>query len=281
MINLLKIGRVFYGIAIAGTGVLTVYYHAFPYIFPTPEYIQGQYVTAAAYIWGAAFVFAGTCITLQKMAGQISLLFGGLLLLLFCFYYVPYEFLTNSNYTHLEQWENAEKELALAGGAIIIAGSFSEKTNLSILKHSGKLIWPGAIVFAIPMLSFGLLHFTEAKDASTLIPAWIPNHMFWIYFAGAALIGSAIGIILKVRTGLIAALLGIMIFSWFVCLHIPRVIVASSADLDGELTSAFLALAYSGTAFVISGNSTKSLNSVNTPLQDNDENQNHPCNSDA
>lgn len=50
-----------------------------------------------------------------------------------------------------------------------------------------------------------------------------------------------------------ATLLGTMIFIWFIILHIPYVITSSVAERGGEITSAFLALAYSGTAFVIAG----------------------------
>ncbi len=65
--------------------------------------------------------------------------------------------------------------------------------------------------------------------------------------------GSGIAIIFKVKTGLAAFLLGAMILIWFIILHIPKVIAAPAADRGGELTSAFLALAYGGIAFVVAG----------------------------
>jgi hypothetical protein len=77
--------------------------------------------------------------------------------------------------------------------------------------------------------------------------------MFWIYFTGSALIGSGIAIILKIKLRVIAALLGTMIFIWVVILHIPKVIASPVTDNEGEVTSAFLALAYCGIAFVIAG----------------------------
>jgi hypothetical protein len=43
-----------------------------------------------------------------------------------------------------------------------------------------------------------------------------------------------------------------MIFIWVIILHIPRVI-AGPMDNSGEASSAFLALAYCGIAFVIAG----------------------------
>ncbi len=92
-----------------------------------------------------------------------------------------------------------------------------------------------------------------------MVPSWIPFHLFWIYFAGIALLGSGIAIILKIKSGLVAALLGIMIFIWFIILHIPDVIDSSPIDLGDQVASAFLALAYSGIAFVFAGAARKNL----------------------
>jgi hypothetical protein len=138
---------------------------------------------------------------------------------------------------HFGQWENAAKELALSAGAFVLAGR--------------KLTRFGAIFFALTIISFGIDHFLFAKEASDYIPSWIPYHLFWMYFCGLALLGSGLAILLKIKVGLFAALLGAMIFIWFVILHVPRVIASPVADLGGEVTSAFLALAYCGTAFVI------------------------------
>jgi uncharacterized membrane protein len=81
-------------------------------------------------------------------------------------------------------------------------------------------------LFSIPIISFGILHFLYAKDVADYVPSWMPNHIFWTYLAGTALIGSGLAIILKIKPQLAATLLGIMIFIWFVILHIPRVIVS-------------------------------------------------------
>jgi uncharacterized membrane protein YphA (DoxX/SURF4 family) len=251
-INLADIGRIFYGLAITEVGAQLIYYHSFPYVLPLPEHVRLPLIQVSAYLFGGLFVLAGLCIVIKKMARQASFLLAGVLLLVFCCYYIPYEFWSHS-YRHFEEWENAEKELALAAGALVIAGCFPENAHLK------KLAPAGAILFAIPIICFGCLHFLEAEAASPLVPSWIPYHLFWMYFCGAALIGSGISIILKIRTGLFAALLGIMIFIWFVILHLPGVFVSPAVYLADEMVSAFLALAYSGTAFVIASVSKKRL----------------------
>ena len=223
-------------------------------LLPPENYVIPGFVMLT---FGTLLVLAGTCIVFQIKTSPVSFLLACVLLLIFLFFHIPYEFMVNSNYKHLVEWDNAEKELALAGGAFLIAGCFSEKNEHPFGRIWRRLMPFGAVLFAIPIISFGILHFLYTKEASTLIPSWMPGPIFWTYFAGVALIGSGIAIILKIRPGLIAALLGTMIFIWFVIIHVPRVIAAPVTDLAGEIASAFLALAYSGIAFVIAGAAKK------------------------
>ena len=60
-------------------------------------------------------------------------------------------------------------------------------------------------------------------------------------------------IILNIKRGLAAALLGAMILVWFLSLHVPRVVLSVAADRGDEITSAIIALAYGGIAWVIAG----------------------------
>ena len=252
MRNLCSIGRIFYGISVGGMGILTIYYKSFSYMLLPPQFLTPSH-SIVAYISGALLFLIGALIVLERKTRTVSLLLGSILLLIFCFLYIPYMFSVHSNYKHLTEWENAEKELALAGGAFIIAGIFSEKKENSFNPFWRKLISFGAILFSIPIVSFGILHFLLAKEVATMVPSWIPYPVFWTYFAGTALIGSGIAIILKIKSGLIAALLGTMIFIWFITIHVPGVITSSPDDMNGQVTSAFLALVYSGIAFVIAG----------------------------
>jgi hypothetical protein len=100
-------------------------------------------------------------------------------------------------------------------------------------------------------MTFGILHFFYAKDVVTMVPSWIHAPLFWAYMGGVGLLGSGLAITFRIRPRIIAVLLGTMILIWFILLHIPRVIAAPATDMDGEITSALLALAYSGIAYVI------------------------------
>jgi uncharacterized membrane protein len=254
MIKPVTAGRICYGAALTEMGLQTIYVRDFPYMLLPPNHTSATGLPALAYVFGALFAFAGACIVFGKKTRLVAFILGTLLLLVFFGYYIPYQFLAAGRYMHFGEWENAAKELALAGGAWVIAGAYPGKGEKPFAGFWGKLLPCGTVIFAITILSFGIDHYLYAKQAADYVPAWIPYHLFWLYFTGTALLASAVAIMLNVKRGLAAALLGAMILAWFVSLHIPRVIVSAPAGRGDELTSAILALAYGGIALIIAGN---------------------------
>jgi uncharacterized membrane protein YphA (DoxX/SURF4 family) len=254
MAKLSVIGRIFYGIAVIETGLQTIYFHDFPYWLIPPKHSWIPGLALLAYLSGAALLVAGVCIVLEKKAKEAGLLLGAMLLLVFCFYHVPYEFIAGSNYFSLVEWENAEKELAFACGGLVIASRYSgQQDSRPLFGVLEKLVPPGTILFALMIGCFGTIHCLYAKEASGYVPSWVPYPVFVMYLTGVALLGSTISIITKIKTDVVAFLLGAMILIWVIVLHIPRIIVSPVPYLGSEVTSAMIALAYSGIAFVIAG----------------------------
>jgi len=233
-LNLPGIGRLFYGIAITAMGLLTLCYHRLPYMMIPQNHPWLNEHMIWVYISGVLLLPAGICIILEKKLTQIAFLLGAILLAIFFFYFIPYELTASPNYKHFGDWENAAKELSLASGALVLAGPRWRALGISL--------------YALTMISYGIDHFLYAKQAVGYVPSWVPYHLFWLYFCGAALFCSGFAILLNIKRRLAATMLGIMIFIWVVILHIPY---ALSARNEGEITSAFLALGYCGIAFMI------------------------------
>ena len=176
-------------------------------------------------------------------------------MLLVCLVHLPYELISEPNKSyHLGLWESTLKELALAGGAFVVAGSYDEnqpKQKSFLNKTLEKLVPYGRLFFSITIVSFGIAHFMYEKYIELMVPSWIPDHTFWAYFSGTALIGAGVCIILDIRKQKIAALLGTMLFLWFWVVHIPGAMANPGVDRGNLVSSAFDALAFSGTAFLI------------------------------
>ena len=261
MERLIKAGRLFYGIAMAAIGIHQLFYSRFCLMLfpPWPAQIPGTAIFA--WIGSLVLIGASVAIILEKNTRTVSLFLGSALLVLFCFSYVPYEIFIDPYSKHLGTWVNPLKELAFSGGAFAVAGSYPQglKKTQSFVRSLEIFIPFDRIFFSITMISFGIGHFLYAQYVQKLVPDWISGHYFWTYFAGAALIASGVAIILKIWLKPAAILLGIMVFLWFISLHIPRAIAMPLLDNGNEVTSAFSALAFSGTAFVIAGSHYKKV----------------------
>ena len=249
-------GRNFYALAIAGVGYQQFFNGDFHSMILPPKHAWIPALPFWAFSSGIIFIAAGVAIIFEKKARAMSLILGVIFLAIFCFYYIPYELIIDPYYKHLGEWGDAEKELALSGGAFVIAGSFprqetSFKSRFSLTRLLEMLIPFGRIFFSITMISFGIDHLLYTKLIAVLVPGWIPGHIFWTYFAAAALIGSGIAIVLNVKVKLVATLLGTMIFIWFIIIHIPNVMAPPLIDKQNQITSTLSALAFSGTALVI------------------------------
>jgi hypothetical protein len=107
----------------------------------------------------------------------------------------------------------------------------------------------GRYMFAISLVVFAVQHFIYDKFVATLIPAWIPWHLFWTYFVAVAFLAAALGIASNKFTALAGILLGAMFLLWVVILHAPR--VAASPHNGNEWTSEFVALAMAGASLVM------------------------------
>jgi uncharacterized membrane protein YphA (DoxX/SURF4 family) len=256
METLAKIGRTFYGVAIMIIGSIQIFYADFRTVIlpPWPGW-RNTSPEIAAYITGAALILAGATIIFSKRGKDVALILGGILLTLVVFWHLPYIlFIQPHQIENLGLWAEASKALALAGGAFVVAGTFKNENAINknfVIEVLEKLIPCGRIFFCIVMIEFGVDHILYIENIATLVPAWISGSVFWTYFAALALIGSGLAIILNVKVRLVAMLLGVMIFMWFILLHIPRAIEFPELNKGNEIASSADALAFSGIAFII------------------------------
>lgn len=136
-----------------------------------------------------------------------------------------------------------------AGIAILTIGLFAYRKEISLASRHQKLLVLGPLFFAAPMAVFASQHFTDSKSVSTIVPSWMPAHLFWTYFVGAALIAAALAIALKKQARLAATLLAVMLILFVLLLHIPNILAHPKNVLTWAV--AFRDLAFSGGALAL------------------------------
>lgn len=140
-----------------------------------------------------------------------------------------------------DTWINGCKTLALAGGCVIIGAAHSSNEK--------KWTLYGTMALALFLLVGGFAHFKYPGFVQTLIPAYIPWHLFWTYYCGFCLFAAGIGLLLPATRRFAAFLSGIMIGGWFLLLHVPRFLldVHNTSDRLGVFES----LAFAGICFYL------------------------------
>jgi len=254
--RIITTGRIFFALGFMGIGLQHFYFRQFiPVVVPLwPSWIPGS--LAFVFLFGAILFVLGAMILTGKIARFAAILLGGLFLLLVVLLQIPANIM-EPGAAHIGAWTGAFKALAFSGSAFVVAGIFPDGVGESGHRPSSffglleKLIPLGMYPLAIMVTVFGVDHFLYVPFVSSLVPAWIPWHVFWTYFAGTALIASGLGMIFRVKARLAATLLGAMIFTWVIVLHIPRAIADPYGAIGNEWTSVFEAVAFSGIAFIL------------------------------
>lgn len=216
-----------------------------------PAWIPGRLLWV--YLVGTILIAGGISILSGLKPRTAATLLAGLFLLSFVLLHIPANVMAGVK--TLGGWTGALKAISLAGCALVVAGTFSESEADSVRRSPigwlDELIPLGMYPFASVVIAFGLCHFLYTPYVASLVPGWIPGHVFWAYFAGTALIASGMGMIVRVKARLAATLLGAMILTWILILHIPRAIADPYSDVGNEWTSTLEALAKSGVAFIL------------------------------
>jgi uncharacterized membrane protein len=245
MENLIKLGRIFFAIPMVVFGFqyigLGKYQGGLP---PVPPWAPGGAV--GAYLVGFVLVASGASIISRKYARLSALVLGFLFLLCVLILHLPHfsAVLHNGN-----DRTRALEPLALSGAAFVLA-AILPMGGLSTGDSSvnSKLIWFGRLLFGLSMIVFGAQHFMYASFLATLVMAWLPAHLFWIYLTGTAMVAAGLAITTAIQARLAGILLGLMFLLWVLLLHAPRVFAA--IHNQDEWTSLFVALAFSGSSFI-------------------------------
>jgi uncharacterized membrane protein len=107
--------------------------------------------------------------------------------------------------------------VVLAIGLVVISvrGDWQKARGLD------KLILFGPLFYAAPLAAFGTEHFTRSQLIASIVPRWIPWHLFWAYFVGACFIAAALSLVTRIQARLAASLLALTFFLFVLLMDAP------------------------------------------------------------
>lgn len=109
----------------------------------------------------------------------------------------------------------------------------------------------GQIIYAIPLLIFGLFHFINANQMSGIVPSWLPFSVFWVYLTGLGLLAASVSFLMNKKVELAGKLLALMLIIFVLTIHLPGVIGGNEMSMPGllkDLAMAGAALYFASTS---------------------------------
>jgi uncharacterized membrane protein YphA (DoxX/SURF4 family) len=252
MKQLIYIARAFYATALMVYGFQQLYFGTFRDVFFSVYQDHLPLLSVFSYAFGIYLIGTGVLIFIPSKGKQAALLLGVVWMLLFLGTHLTYQLFSQPNKLyHLGLWATPLKELALAGGAFVVAFSFG-KTAAGRKNLLENFMPYGNLLFLYTITSYGISHVIYAPYLVSIVPKGMANPLFWVNLTGISMISAGITLILGIRIRIIALFLFLMIFLWVWLVHVPGALSQPiSANRGNLLASAFDALAFSGTALLI------------------------------
>ena len=149
----------------------------------------------------------------------------------------------------IADWLGVAESAAMASAALMLAATWTG------VAAAGTIRRVGMIVFGMSALVFGLSHFAYADFTASMIPTWLPQRVALAWFTGAAHALAGLAILTGIRRTLAAALEGVMMASFVVLVHLPRVLTHPDSRL--EWTMLFVAVTLSASAGLVAALSAR------------------------
>lgn len=92
-------------------------------------------------------------------------------------------------------WESAGETAAIAAGAWALFATLARARGPLALVAGDVGLRGARILYALAMLAFGAAHLAYVKATAALVPAWLPDHVAWVWITGVAYIAAGLAML--------------------------------------------------------------------------------------
>ena len=122
-------------------------------------------------------------------------------------------------------WSFADTLVMIAGAGVLFArfdSDWGRRLSFATVLRTAR------VLYAIGLIPFGYAHFANVPGTASLVPAYLPFHVAWAYFTGAAFIAAAVAILINRYARLAAGLSTLQMAMFGLLVWVPVVAKGSA-----------------------------------------------------
>lgn len=158
--------------------------------------------------------------------------------------------------TAVISWSGCGETAVMVAGAWVLYAWFAAPWDRQRLGFaSGQ---PGLriarVIFGLALIPCGVVHLAYVNETAAYIPAWLPLHVFWVYFTGCAYIAAGVAILFDVFARLAATLATAQMAGFTLLVWVPQVMAAPKDSF--QWTAIIISSALAAGAWVVADSYT-------------------------